>query len=751
MAQNETWLSHDLMNPVKVQYLDGNLFSMDNAGNLIGVTLTKDGVAYSGGGSVSANVIRADGGTVAVSGALSGNVATVVLPQAAYAVPGVASIVVKLTISGEITTIAAVVANVYESTTSATIDPGTIIPSIQTLISQIDTAVSSIPADYSSLWASLAPAFSTSTAYTAGQYVTYNGGLYRFITDHAAGSWSSSDVSSAKLGNDIAELKSAIDVTLGTGIIPVTDTAKAIDCSGTSVTMSEGVPQPTTAYNYCYRLVSCVEGDQFVITGAGGSTSRLFAFVKSNGEIIIKANASTTETNRVVTAPADSAWFIMNAKTANTNYAYNTKNILGWPDNLIIGTENVFIDNSAATGIYADLDKSPIDRSVFYTSVNSDHVAHLPITPFSGYVTTIQYLGHGYGNDKNFSIQIAQTCDTSNRIFIRSRVASWNEWTEIVVDNVLDAAKNNLIIGTENTFIKNSTSTGIYTDMDTMPVDRIVLLTSVTSSYISHLPITPFTGYVTTIQYQGYGVGTNKNFSIQFAQECDGVENRLFYRSRFTAWNEWTEIKSEETAIDTYKGLKNFTVMGDSVSVSWSTPAVGEAYEVKSWARYMAESMNRNVDIFAHGGWATGTWIASDEYANATANTNNNQFAVIALGINDANNSVSSETFTTNYTKIVNDILATHKFVFCCTIPEGLKNSARATYNTIIKSVAESITGAFVADVDAFSSRISPYCYLGHMSSTGYPLLAHYIEQAINKAIANNDYFVHGKVDQPAT
>lgn len=241
MAQNETWLTHDLMNPVKVQYLAGNLFSMDNAGNLIGVTITKDGVAYSGGGSVSANVIRADGGTVTVSGALSGNVATVVLPQAAYAVPGVASIVVKLTVNGEITTVAAVVANVYESSTDTAIDPGTIIPSIQTLIDQIDTTVASIPADYYSLWTSLAPAFSTSTAYTAGQYVTYNGGLYRFITDHAAGSWSSSDVSSAKLGNDIADLKSAL-TNSGLLSVPIyTELDGVINTSGSVIGSSPNV------------------------------------------------------------------------------------------------------------------------------------------------------------------------------------------------------------------------------------------------------------------------------------------------------------------------------------------------------------------------------------------------------------------------------------------------------------------------------------------------------------------------------
>lgn len=209
MAQNETWLKHDLLDAVKVQYLDGNLFSMDNAGNLIGVTLTRDGEDYSGGGSVSANVIRSDGGTVAVTGALSGKTATVVLPQAAYAVPGVVSIVVKLTVSGQVTTIAALVANVYRSSTDTAIDPGTIIPSIQTLISQINTAVASIPADYSTLWTKLAPAFSADASYVAGQYVTYNSGLYRFNTTHS-GAWSSSDVTAVNLGGEISDLKSAL-------------------------------------------------------------------------------------------------------------------------------------------------------------------------------------------------------------------------------------------------------------------------------------------------------------------------------------------------------------------------------------------------------------------------------------------------------------------------------------------------------------------------------------------------------------
>lgn len=206
MAQNETWLAHDLMNAVKVQYLDGNLFSQDNAGNLIGVTMTRDGANYSGGGSVSANVIRADGATVAVTGALSGNKATVVLPQAAYAVPGVVSIVIKLTVNGEVTTIGAVVGNVYQSSTDTAVDPGTVIPDVEALIAAIDEAVASIPADYSSLWTSLAPAFSTIKDYQVGQYVTYNGDFYRFILPHSAGSWNTADVEQTDIGKDLSDV-----------------------------------------------------------------------------------------------------------------------------------------------------------------------------------------------------------------------------------------------------------------------------------------------------------------------------------------------------------------------------------------------------------------------------------------------------------------------------------------------------------------------------------------------------------------
>ena len=201
MARIETWYNQDLKEPVKVQYLDGNVFSQDNNGNLIGVIVSDDGSPASLSGTVSASIIRPDGGTVTVSGTLSDNKASVLLPQTAYAYPGVISVIIKLTSGTTITTLCAVIANVYQSETDTVIDPGTIIPSIETLIAEIDAAVATIPADYSSLWKTLAPTFA-SGSYREGQYVTRSGKMYRFTKAHS-GSWNSNDVEEVNIGNEL--------------------------------------------------------------------------------------------------------------------------------------------------------------------------------------------------------------------------------------------------------------------------------------------------------------------------------------------------------------------------------------------------------------------------------------------------------------------------------------------------------------------------------------------------------------------
>lgn len=180
MARIETWFNQDLQNAVKVNYIDGNVFSADNQGNVVGVNLFDGGVPATISGSVAANIIRSDGVTVAASGTLSGNKCSVVLPQSAYAVTGAISIIIKLTIDTTVTTVCAIVANVYQSTTDTVVDPGTIIPSIETLIAAIDEAVESIPLDYSEL----------SLAVAVNEHLLNTGTYTIAASDMESGTWS---------------------------------------------------------------------------------------------------------------------------------------------------------------------------------------------------------------------------------------------------------------------------------------------------------------------------------------------------------------------------------------------------------------------------------------------------------------------------------------------------------------------------------------------------------------------------------
>lgn len=133
MALFETWLTSDLKKPMKVEQLKGNLFSSDNGGNLIGVEVMDNGSPASLSGGVTGYMIRADGATLTMTGTLTNNKASIVLPASAYVVVGQASIVIKV----GTTTVGACTAYVYRTTTDMLVDPGHVIPSIEELLAKI--------------------------------------------------------------------------------------------------------------------------------------------------------------------------------------------------------------------------------------------------------------------------------------------------------------------------------------------------------------------------------------------------------------------------------------------------------------------------------------------------------------------------------------------------------------------------------------------------------------------------------------
>ena len=133
MAQIETRLKCDLDRMVDVEPLRGNLFSADNQANKILVEILKGGAAAEVSGAVYGYVIRQDGETVVVTGELSENVASIVLPSSCYAIVGQISIIIKVAT----TTVAACTGYVARSTTDTIVDPGHVVPSLAELLAKI--------------------------------------------------------------------------------------------------------------------------------------------------------------------------------------------------------------------------------------------------------------------------------------------------------------------------------------------------------------------------------------------------------------------------------------------------------------------------------------------------------------------------------------------------------------------------------------------------------------------------------------
>lgn len=132
------------------------MFLGDANANRVGAYLFDGETALLAGGSCSGEVILYGGGTVALTGVVSGNAVYVVLNAACYVRPGPIRVSVTWTDGTNTATVVQGFGNVNITQDGTVIDPGTIIPSVSALIADIDAAVASIPADYSDLLTTLA-------------------------------------------------------------------------------------------------------------------------------------------------------------------------------------------------------------------------------------------------------------------------------------------------------------------------------------------------------------------------------------------------------------------------------------------------------------------------------------------------------------------------------------------------------------------------------------------------------------------
>ena len=175
----------DLSKIQKVDQLEGPLYQLENGGHTFEITCLMDGEAAAVSGTVSARFLRADEETVYFTGTLTGNVASITLPQSCYNVNGRFGLVVFIAGNDVTSAVYAVAGSVYRSTSDHIIDPTEEIPSLEELIAQIEAcedATEAATAAAAFVPNVIAPAYSASGTYAVGDYCTKDGYLYRCNT-----------------------------------------------------------------------------------------------------------------------------------------------------------------------------------------------------------------------------------------------------------------------------------------------------------------------------------------------------------------------------------------------------------------------------------------------------------------------------------------------------------------------------------------------------------------------------------------
>jgi len=207
-------IERELNDQLTVKQDGGSLIWGNAEANQVVVVITDNGAAVALSGTVEAQMLRADGQTLVWTGNIIDGAAVVTLPASAYAVQGPAELNVDLVDGSQRMTLVVLRMMVDATTSNAEVAPVDTVPNLATLLAKIaemEAATQAANEAAAAVPAMIATTFSMSTAYVAGQTVYYNGALYRFTANHAAGAWTGADVVQIVLGDEVGGVKSDVN------------------------------------------------------------------------------------------------------------------------------------------------------------------------------------------------------------------------------------------------------------------------------------------------------------------------------------------------------------------------------------------------------------------------------------------------------------------------------------------------------------------------------------------------------------
>ena len=371
MAQYHKHYEQDLTQDLKIRREGTLVFASDADSVVITVDILNNGEYETLSGTAAGAVIRPDGSTVPVTtAAVSGHSVTMTLTGACFSIPGDIGVGIQIISGGMKTTILKAIYNVELFETPNVIDPaGTITLTVGDLVDDIADAVATIPADYSDLMGAVAPTFSTGTAYAAGQYVWYDGDLYCFTAAHSAGAWNSAHVTSAVIGNDVSNLKTAF------GNLNVSNALAIFEQGGLRANNGTTVGSNAVIRTAGYVNSACLE----VIANSGYKFCVFYYNLDGT-------YYGCVQTDGTIAAVSNTKWFTTSYGLNNKNYKYKIAVKRTDDGNLTTaeytGVGFVFSTDKALTGEWKAADSKTVgdrfsaDEALLAEKIDADGFAY---------------------------------------------------------------------------------------------------------------------------------------------------------------------------------------------------------------------------------------------------------------------------------------------------------------------------------------------------------------------------------------
>ena len=262
---------------------------------------------------------------------------------------------------------------------------------------------------------------------------------------------------------DIADIFDDIGLVKITGWSDFND-RQFINLGSTSVTIENGQIVPSTTSTASskarYVQVSAAPGDKFIVSTTGGGSSRAYGFVSETGSIREKSITNAVLTNQILTAPAQTAYLVINDVVGDA-VAYKGDKPDARLDALEAAAANTMRFRSVLTN--ADDLNNVTTTGIYRCAANS-----LPTNrPTSG--SSIVIVSKAEYSSVTMILQCYYTVSNAYfRVFISGSPDTWYDW--IRLRNANDSVMEYIGVLTKQTteahpdpdLIDNTTNTGFY-------------------------------------------------------------------------------------------------------------------------------------------------------------------------------------------------------------------------------------------------------------------------------------------------